>query len=92
MLEKYLTKLIKNKDYNLSGMKINFIKENDKYYLINFEEKIKSFGLPLNYSIDKNTGENAAVFLPNKENFKFLDSFENCNFVQIPEKFRGKYF
>ena len=55
MLEKYLTKLIKNKDYNFSGMKINFIKENDKYYLINFEEKIKSFGLPLNYSIDKNT-------------------------------------
>ena len=92
MLEKYLDNLIKNKDYDLSGMKIDFIKENKNFYLITFKEKIKSVGLPLNYCIDKSTGENKALYLPDNENFEFLDSFEFCDFVQIPEKFRHKYF
>lgn len=92
MLEEYLDKLIKNKNYNLTGMKINFIKENDEFYLINFEEQVESIGRPLNYKINKKTGENQDLFLPDDDNFDFLDSFENCNFVQIPEKFRGKYF
>lgn len=92
MLEKYLDALIKNKNYNLTGMKINFIKENDEFYLVNFEEQVESIGRPLNYKINKKTGENQDLFLPDDNNFNFLDSFENCNFVQIPEKFRGKYF
>lgn len=92
MLQDYIDKMIKNKNYNFSGMKISFIKENNEFYLVVFEEKVESVGKTLNYKINKKTGENQDLFLPNEENFDFLDSFENCDFVNIPEKFRGKYF
>lgn len=91
-LEKSLNKMIKDKNYNFSNMKIKYIKEDDSLYLIYFEELIKSIGTQLIYKIDKKTGEYKSVFLPNRDNFKLLNRFENCNFVQIPEKLRDKYF
>lgn len=92
MLEKYLDDLLKNKNYNFSKMKINFIREDDKFYVVYFTEKIESIGRQLIYRIDKSNGKNEVVFLPDIENFNFLEYFENCNFVNIPEKYRDKYF
>lgn len=92
MLEKYLDELIKNKNYDFSGMKISFIKENNEFYLVVFEEKVESIGKTLNYKINKKSGENQDLFLPDMENFKFLEDSQDFDFVQIPEKFRGKYF
>ena len=92
MLQDCINEMIKNKNYDLSGMKINFIKENNDCYLSNFEERIESVGRPLNYRVNKNNGKIEPLFLPDDANLDFLDSFVNCDFVQIPEKFRGKYF
>lgn len=92
MLEKYLNKLLKNKNYSFDLMKINYIKENDDFYVVYFIRDVESIGLPLTYKINKSNGENEAVFLPDENNFKFLKEFENCDFVNIPEKFKGKYF
>lgn len=92
MLEKYLHELIKNKNYDFSGMKISFIKENSEFYLVVFEEKVESVGKTLNYKINKKSGENQDLLLPDIENFKFLEDSQDFDFVQIPEKFRGKYF
>lgn len=92
MLEKYLEDLKKNKNYNLSDMKIEFIKEDEENYLIKFEEKIESIGRSLNYLISKKSGEITELNLPDEKNFDLLDYFENCNFVNIPDKFKDKYF
>lgn len=92
MLEHYLYNLLKNKNYNLSGMKINYIREDENFYVVYFTEKIESTGRPLIYRIKKKTGENEAVYLPNAENFEFLDYFDNCKYVNIPEKYCNKYF
>jgi hypothetical protein len=92
MIEEFLKKLIEDKNYNFSNMKINFIKENDEFYVVYFEEKISTIGRALNFKIEKKTGEHDEIYLPDLENFQFLDDFENCNFVDIPEKYRNKYF
>lgn len=92
MLEEYLKNLTENRNYDLSNMKINSIKEDDKNYVVYFEEKVDSIGRQSIYKIDKKTGKNDVIFLPDEDNFQFLDYFENCNFVNIPEKFRDVYF
>lgn len=92
MLEQYLNNLLKNKNYNFSKMKIDYIREDDEFYVVYFAEKIESIGKQLIYRIKKSNGENEVVFLPDEKNFDFLDYFDNCNFVQIPEKLRSKYF
>lgn len=91
-LEKLLENLLKNDNYNLSGLKIDKIKENDKIYIVYFSQEIENIGRQLNYIIDKKTGKTRILFLPNVDNFKLLDEFENNNFVNIPKKFRGKVF
>lgn len=92
MIEKYLDKLFDNKNYDFSKLKINYIKEDEKFYIIYFDEEIESVGRFLIYKINKSDGENEPVILPDDDNFKLLDKFETCNFVQIPEKYRNKYF
>lgn len=91
-LEKSLEKMLKDKNYDFSNMKIKYIKENNSLYVVYFEELVRSVGNQLIYKIEKKSGKYEDVFLPNDDNFKLLDDFESCDFVQIPEKFRGKYF
>ena len=90
MLEKYLENLFSNENYDFKGTKIKFIKEDDKYFVVFLDEKIESIGRFLNYKINKKTGDNEPIILPDGDNFEFLDRFENCDFVNIPKKFRGK--
>lgn len=92
MLEKYLVKLFKNKNYSFSYTKINYIKENEDLYIVYLTEKIQSNGRPLVYRINKKDGKNEPIFLPDNENFKFLKNAEKFDFVNIPEKFKDKYF
>ena len=92
MLEKYLVKLFKNKNYSFSYTKINYIKENKDLYIVYLAEKIQSTGRPLVYKINKKDGKNEPIFLPDSENFKFLKDAEKFDFVNIPEKFKDKYF
>ena len=91
-LEKTLDKMLKDKNYDFSNMKIKYIKEDDSLYVIYFEELIRSVGNQLIYKIDKKTGDYDDVFLPNDDNFELLNRFESCDFVQIPEKYKNKYF
>lgn len=91
MLEKYLDKLLKNENYSFSDMKIRYIREDDNFYVIYFDEKVKSNCRSLSYRINKTSGEGEAIFLPDVESFKFLKKFEDCSFVNIPEKYKGKY-
>ena len=92
MLEKYLNKLLKNKNYSFHLMKIDYIKENEKFYMVYFRGRVISYGNSSVYKIDKKTGKNEPVFLPDEDNFKLLNEFESCDFVQIPEKYRNVYF
>ena len=92
MLEEYLNKLFNDRNFNFVGTKIDYIKEDEKFYVVYLDEKIESVGRQLIYKINKETGEHDEIYLPDIDNFEFLDRFENCNFVQIPKKYLGKYF
>jgi len=91
-LEKSLDKMLKDKNYSFSNMKIKYIKEDDSLYVVYFEELIRSVGNQLIYWINKKTGEYGDVYLPDNDNFELLNRFESCDFVQIPEKYKNKYF
>lgn len=92
MFEKYLDELFEDNNYDFSGTKIDYIKQDDEFYVVYLEEKVESIGRSLIFRINKDNGKHEEIFLPDEENFQFLDRFENCNFVQIPDKYLGKYF
>lgn len=89
MLEKQLDNMFKNSDFDFSDMKIDYIKEDEEWYVIYFTERVESVGNNLIYRIKKSNGE-VEVVLP--FDFDFVDRFEDCNFVQIPKKYKGKWF
>ena len=39
------------------------------------------------FRINKNNDEHEALFLPDENNFQFLDKFERCVSVQVPDKY-----
>ena len=92
MLENYIENLLKNKNYDFSNLKINSIKEDNDFYVIYFASNVSTTGRQTVYKINKNNSNAEEVYLPNEDNFEFLDYFENCNFVNIPAKYKGKYF
>lgn len=87
MLEKYLDNLFEDDNYDFFGTKIDYIKQDDSFYVVYLSEKIESVGRPFVFRINKNNGEHEALFLPDENNFQFLDKFERCVSVQVPDKY-----
>ncbi len=92
VLEKYLDNLFEDDNYDFFGTKIDYIKQDDSFYVVYLSEKIESVGRPLVFRININNGEHEALFLPDENNFQFLDKLESCDFVEIPDKYLGIEF
>ncbi|MBR4791388.1 MAG: hypothetical protein IK024_10895 [Treponema sp.] len=91
-LEQALDEIIMNKYSSFKNIAIRDIKENDNYYVIYLKFKIMPIGLPASYKLNKKTGALDAIYLPDEDNFNFLDYFENCKSIEIPSKFVNKWF
>ena len=76
-----------NKYSGFQNTAIRDIKEDETYYVIYLKFKIMPVGLPASFKLNKMTGALDEIYLPDEENFRFLDYFENCKSIEIPSKF-----
>ena len=90
-LEQAIEHLIK-KNGHFQNISIKAIKEDNNFYVIYFKFKIVPKGEDSCFKLNKITGELSSIYLPDKDNFEFLDYFDNCKQVDIPLKFKDIWF